>query len=89
MFLAFLTTHSGSGFFSGIGANGSVQSEFATLEEAKAAIERLVQNPGNSSTFKHGYTVYVIDVASDKVVAKAGVPKQPTVAWSDLNVAPK
>ena len=56
---------------------------FATKEEILSAASKFVSglNPQLRST---GYLVYIIDLITDKIVAKAVEPEQPVVQWVEI-----
>lgn len=62
------------------GLNGINTALYSTLESAKNAIATFVA--GNKGTFGNGYTAYIIDRTTNKVVSTASVP-EPTLEWKD------
>jgi len=62
--------------------NGSIKaSKYEKVEDAKSAINTFVAN--NKSSFSNGYTAYVIDQDTDRVVSVATVP-EPSLTWTDV-----
>lgn len=61
------------------GANRA--SNYETLAAAKSAVSTHITN--NKSTYSNGYTAYVIDQDTNRVVSVATVP-EPTLEWKDL-----